>query len=174
MATLEESPSSVPHFSVINSRQLAMFYLTLNRGAPLPASPAAHLVTCTRKRIKSTWLLLSTLLTYPHSFLSLSCFWLKEHSSETGQPFLDNPFFLFIRCSPSDRWRSLKAQQLKLQADFKTVLILFCDPLLSTSSVTHELFSSAQISFFLSFFLCVKLFNLVCPGVCVAATCATF
>lgn len=34
LPTPEESPRSVPHFSVINSCQPAMFYLTLNRGAP--------------------------------------------------------------------------------------------------------------------------------------------
>lgn len=49
LATLEESLSSVPHFSVINSRQLAIFYLTLNRGAPLAAFTAADLFTCRRK-----------------------------------------------------------------------------------------------------------------------------
>lgn len=31
---------------MINSRQQAMFYLAFNCGAPLPSSPAAHLVTC--------------------------------------------------------------------------------------------------------------------------------
>lgn len=45
-APLEESLSTVPHFSVINSCQPAIFYLTLNRGAPLAAFTAAHLSTC--------------------------------------------------------------------------------------------------------------------------------
>lgn len=40
LATLEESPSPVPHFSVINSRRLAIFYLTLSIAALVsPPSP---------------------------------------------------------------------------------------------------------------------------------------
>lgn len=86
LATLEESLSPVPHFAVINSCQLAMFYLTFNRGARLTVSPAAHLVSCRGKERRArAYPFFPSIVTCPDASLSLCC--IKWHSTGTAQPF---------------------------------------------------------------------------------------
>lgn len=106
-----------------------MFYLTLTRGAPLPASPAAHLLACERKELRECPLPTC-------SFLSLPCIFLKFQQKQVGRSVIDSSFSyraFYVMGGGGSSCRNWTSS-LVLRS-------FFCDPLLSASGVTHEFFS---------------------------------